>query len=260
MDEGVLEGIKGVFLDLDGTLVIGEKLIPGADVFVAECRKIGVHVTFISNNSSRSVTQYVDKMLRLGIEASGEEILLSTHDLIAHLKDEEIRACWLIGTEGMRRMLEDAEIATREHSSEWVVIGYDTELTYAKLATGCAMLNRGAGLIASHPDLVCPSNDGDLPDVGAMLKMIEATTGVGATVITGKPRADMLIGRMNELGLAPEQCAMIGDRIYTDMAMAKAAGVHSILVLSGEARREEVQLMDEEERPDVVVNSVKDLF
>ena len=199
-------------------------------------------------------------MLRLGIEASGEEILLSTHDLIAHLKDEEIRACWLIGTEGMRRMLEDAEIATREHSSEWVVVGYDTELTYARLATGCAMLNRGARLIASHPDIVCPSNDGDLPDVGAMLKMIEATTGVKPTIITGKPRADMLVGRMNKLGLAPEQCAMIGDRIYTDMAMGKSAGVRTILVLSGEASQEDVIEMDRKDQPDVVINSVMDLF
>ena len=142
----------------------------------------------------------------------------------------------------------------------WVGIGYDTDMTYERLATGCIMLNRGAKLIASHPDIVCPSSEGNLPDVGAMLKMIEATTGVKADMVTGKPRAEMLIGRMNQLGLEPSECAMIGDRIYTDMAMAMAAGVRSILVLTGEASARDVENMEKESRPDILVASVSDLL
>ena len=260
MGKGALEGIKGVFLDLDGTLVLGYNLIPGADTFVQHCREKGIRITFMSNNSSRSVIQYVEKMTGLGIRAREEEILLSTHDLISHLKETGIDRCWLIGTDGMRGMLEGEGIATRDSESMWVVIGYDTDMTYERLATGCIMLNRGAKLIASHPDIVCPSSEGDLPDVGAMLHMIEATTGVKPDMVTGKPRAEMLVGRMNEAGLKPQQCAMIGDRIYTDMVMAKAAGVRSILVLTGEASRKDVERMDVKDRPDLVVDSVDDLF
>ncbi len=260
MVEVALEGIKGVFLDLDGTLVLGHEIIPGADDFVEHCRKKGVCITFMSNNSSRSVAQYVEKLMRLGINAREEEILLSTHDLISHLKQTGIDRCWLIGTDGMREMLEEEGVATRDTESMWVVIGYDTDMTYERLATGCIMLNRGAKLIASHPDIVCPSSEGNLPDVGAMLKMIEATTGVKADMVTGKPRAEMLIGRMNQLGLEPSECAMIGDRIYTDMAMAMAAGVRSILVLTGEASARDVENMEKESRPDILVASVSDLL
>ncbi len=260
MIQEALEGIKGVFLDLDGTLVLGQDIIPGADSFVENCREKGIHITFLSNNSSRSVIQYVEKMDGLGIKAREEEILLSTHDLISHLKETGIDRCWLIGTDGMREMLEEEGISTQDTESMWVVMGYDTEMTYQRLATGCIMLNRGAKLIASHPDIVCPSSEGNLPDVGAMLHMIEATTGIKADIVTGKPRAEMLVGRMNEAGLEPQQCAMIGDRIYTDMMMAKAAGVRSILVLTGEASREDVERMDVKEKPDFIVDSVEDLF
>ena len=102
MTEVALEGIKGVFLDLDGTLVLGQDIIPGADYFVRNCREKGIHITFMSNNSSRSVIQYIEKMDGLGIKAREEEILLSTHDLISHLKETGIDRCWLIGTDGMR--------------------------------------------------------------------------------------------------------------------------------------------------------------
>ena len=109
-------------------------------------------------------------------------------------------------------------------------------------------------MIATHPDIVCPSPVGGLPDVGAILSMLEATTGVKPVIITGKPRPEMILGRLKQDGIDPSRVAMIGDRIYTDMAMAHAAGVHSILVLSGEASREDLEELDL--APSLVVESV----
>jgi len=188
--------------------------------------------------------------------------LLSTHDLLAWLNENNITKTWLVGTEGMRSMLEEQGIATASSKPEYVVLGYDTELTYAKIAQASIHMHAGVPLVASHPDMVCPSPDGGLPDVGAYLAMFKATTGVDPEHITGKPNPGMILHKIKALGLRPERCAMVGDRLYTDMAMASRAGVVGVLVLSGEATREDVVALPEgaEQRPTVIVNSVDELL
>jgi ribonucleotide monophosphatase NagD (HAD superfamily) len=189
-------------------------------------------------------------------------VLLSTHDLLAWLKKEAVTKTWLIGTEGMREMMEGVGIATRSSEPQYVVLGYDTELNYEKIATGSIHLHAGVPLVASHPDMVCPSPDGGLPDVGAYLAMLKVTTGVDPVHITGKPNAGMILHKIEALGLDPAKCAMVGDRLYTDIAMATRAGCVGVLVLSGEATRADVAALpeDAEQQPTVIVNSVDELL
>jgi 4-nitrophenyl phosphatase/NagD protein len=253
-----LDGIKAVFLDLDGTIYLGNELIPGAIDFLNRCDEREIKRFFLSNNSSKSVTEYLAKLHGLGIPAEANDVLLSTHDLISWLSKEDVSETFLVGTEGMRSMLEGASVNTQSEKPQYVVLGYDTEIDYEKLATASIHLHNGVPLVASHPDMVCPSPDGGLPDVGAYLALFKATTGVEPTHICGKPNAGMILHKIEELGLQPSECAMVGDRLYTDMEMAERAGVVGVLVLSGEATLDDLEAAPQ--TPDIVVDSVANLF
>ena len=185
-------------------------------------------------------------------------MLLSTHDLLSWLGKEGVTETFLVGTEGMRSMLEEVGVSTRSNEPQYVVLGYDTQIDYEKLTTASIHLHNGVPLVASHPDIVCPSPDGGLPDVGAYLALFKATTGVEPTHICGKPNAGMILHKIEELGLQPSECAMVGDRLYTDMEMAIRAGCVSVLVLSGEATL--ADLDSSGKSVDVVVNSVDELL
>ena len=257
-----LKEIDAVFLDLDGTIYLGGELIDGALDFLARCDEKGVKRYFLSNNSSRSVKQYVKKLQAFGIPAEEDDVLLSTHDLLSWLAAKNITETWLIGTEGMREMLEENGIGTKSKSPQYVVLGYDTEISYDKISQASIFLHAGVPLVASHPDMVCPSPDGGLPDVGAYLAMLKVTTGVDPEHITGKPNAGMILHKIEALGLDPARCAMVGDRLYTDLAMASRAGCVGVLVLSGEATMDDVNELDEgaEQQPTVIVKSVDELL
>jgi len=257
-----LDGIKAVFLDLDGTIYLGRNLIDGSLDFLHRCDEQGVQRFFLSNNSSRSVLQYVKKLEGMGIPATVDDVLLSTHDCIAWLHQNNVTKTYCVGTEGMCQMLESEGISTRSLKPQYVVLGYDTEATYEKLETASIHLHAGVPLMASHPDMVCPSPDGGLPDVGAFLALFKATTGAEPVHISGKPNAGMILHRIEALGLKPEECAMVGDRLYTDIAMANRAGCMAILVLSGEATMDDVNQLTEgaEQMPSLIVDSVDSLL
>jgi HAD superfamily hydrolase (TIGR01457 family) len=253
-----LDGIKAVFLDLDGTIYLGDSLIDGALDFLRRLEERGIKRYFLSNNSSKSVEQYVEKLRDLGIDADKDEVLLSTHDLISWLSKKEVTSTFLVGTEGMRSMLEEQGIETSSEQPEFVVLGYDTEISYEKLATASIHLHEGVQLVASHPDMVCPSPRGGLPDTGAYMSLFKATTGVGPVHVCGKPNKGMILHKVEDLGLKPSECCMVGDRLYTDIEMADRAGVYGILVLSGEASVDDVE--EGELRPSLVVDSVAELL
>ena len=252
-----LENIEAIFLDLDGTIYMGDNLIDGAIDFLNRIEEKGIKRFFLSNNSSKSVAQYLVKLEKMGIPANKDEVLLSTHDLLSWLKAENISETYLVGTEGMKEMLEEVGINTNSENPQFVVLGYDTEITYEKLTNASIYLHRGVPLVVSHPDMVCPSPNGGLPDTGAYLALFEATTGVTAKHICGKPNPGMILHKIIELGLTPDVCAMVGDRLYTDMEMADRAGVHGILVLSGEATKNDAA--NSSQSPSLIVDSVASL-
>ena len=259
--DSTLSEIDAVFLDLDGTMYLGNDLIDGALEFLERCESRGVRRFFLSNNSSRSVDQYLNKLSGLGIPATVDDVLLSTHDLIAWLHGHDYDRIYLVGTDGMAQMLEEAGLTMDDENPEIVVLGYDTEITYEKIATASIHMHKGVPMVVSHPDVVCPSPDGGLPDTGAYMAMFEATTGVKPIHVCGKPQPGMILHRIEELGLKPARCAMVGDRLYTDMAMATRAGVKGILVLSGEATMDDVDSLPEgaEQVPSMIVQSVDEL-
>ena len=248
-----LENIKALFLDLDGTIYLGNDLINGALEFLERCKNNGIKCFFLSNNSSRSVKQYLTKLNSLQIPATEDDVLLSTHDLINWLHDSGYERIFLVGTEGMRNMLISNKIVIDDENPEIVVLGYDTEINYSKLSTASKHLHRGVPLVASHPDYVCPSPEGGIPDVGAYLALFDVTTGVKPLHICGKPNPSMLSNKIKELGLSNDEVGMVGDRIYTDMEMAKRCGCRSILVLSGETK-------NSDEEFSLIVDSVADLL
>ena len=252
-----LEGIEVVFLDLDGTLYLGNQLIEGALDFLSRLDESGIRRFFLSNNSSRSVDQYVEKLRGMGIPVTSEDVLLSTHDLLSWRSVNGVSQTYLVGTAGMRQMLEDAGVSTDSADPQYIVLGYDTEITYEKLSMASVHLHRGVPMVASHPDTVCPSPDGGLPDTGAYMELFEAATGVRPEHVCGKPNAGMILHKVESLGLRPEQCAMIGDRLYTDMEMADRSGVHGVMVLSGEATLENLEAAPQ--TPSLVVGSVDEL-
>ena len=217
----------------------------------------GIKRFFLSNNSSKSVDQYLEKLTKMGISASSEDILLSTHDLLSWLKREGVTETYLVGTEGMGDMLREDGVRTASKEPQYVVLGYDTEITYEKLSMASIYLHNGVPMVASHPDMVCPSPDGGLPDTGAYMELFEATTGVRPAHVCGKPNAGMILHKIEELGLKPSRCAMVGDRLYTDMEMDDRAGVHGILVLSGEATASDADAANQ--TPSLIVDSVASL-
>ncbi len=253
-----LGGIKAIFLDLDGTIYLGGDLIDGAVDFLGRLEASGIRRFFLSNNSSKSVGQYLEKLQSLGIPSTEDDILLSTHDLLSWLDGEGVTEAYLVGTEGMREMLEAVGVNTNSKSPQYVVLGYDTEITYEKLSIASIHLHNGVPMVASHPDIVCPSPEGGLPDTGAYMDLFEATTGVRPVHICGKPNAGMILHKVEELGLRAEQCAMVGDRLYTDIEMAERAGAHGILVLSGEATMADLAVSPQ--NPSLVVDSVSSLL
>ena len=253
-----LDGIEAIFLDLDGTIYLGGEPIEGALDFLERLDQRGIRRFFLSNNSSKSVSQYLEKLTSMGVPAIEQDILLSTHDLLSWLKREGVTETYLVGTEGMREMLEDEGIGTRSQSPQYVVLGYDTEINYEKLSTASIHLHSGVPMVASHPDIVCPSPDGGLPDTGAYMDLFEATTGVRPIHVCGKPNPGMILHKIEELGLRPSNCAMVGDRLYTDIEMAERSGVHGILVLSGEATMSDASVATQ--RPSLIVDSVASLL
>jgi len=245
---------KIVFLDLDGTVYMGDALLPGAQAFLQYLRDRGIRTYFLSNNSSRSPQDYAAKLTRLGIPTTEEDILLSTDGLIAYLKDHGVTGIYAVGTRSMLEMMRREGLQVDAADPAFVVLGFDTELTYAKLRKAALYLQQGVELLATHPDVVCPTPEGPIPDVGAMLALFEKATGKTPRMIFGKPNAEMVSHVLDRHGASPAEAVMIGDRLYTDMELARRAGCDSILVLSGEATAEDLQDLSWE--PSLVVENL----
>ncbi len=241
-------------MDLDGTIYLGDTLITGADHFLDYLKTKGINHYFLSNNSSRSKTDYVEKLSRLGIRTDVEHILLSTDGVIEFLKEKGIKNVYIVGTQSMKDMFMEAGIQVASPDPKYVVLGYDTELTYEKLRTSALFLQNKVPLIATHPDLVCPTPQGPVPDAGAMLALFEKATGIIPEKIFGKPNPEIITHVFKKHHVGPEDVVIIGDRIYTDMELAKRVPCDFILVLSGEAQKSD--LLNVSHAPALVVDTI----
>lgn len=252
----LLKDIKCFLLDLDGTLYIGNKLIDGAIETLFKIKQSGKTYKFLTNNSSKSIEQYLDKLKNLNIEASLEEIITSNTVAIDYLKSNFLnKKIYLIATNEVVLDYKKAGISIVNDFPDVLVLTYDTSLTYEKLAKAVSFINRGVNYIVTHADINCPSSDGNLPDLGSILECIYASTGKRPDVICGKPYD--LMGKYVEkiCKFSVREIAMVGDRIYTDMKFAINCGFRSVLTLSGETKKEMIK-----EKYDIIIDSIKYLF
>ncbi|MCY1411666.1 phosphoglycolate/pyridoxal phosphate phosphatase family protein [compost metagenome] len=252
-----INDIDNFFFDLDGTIYVGNTPIEGANRTIETLQQHGKNIFFLSNNSSKSKTDYVSRLKKFGIETSPSQIILSTDALIEHLQKERVNSIHVLGTNSLKKVLLDEGFQIDSATPEYVVIGYDTELNYQKLITACKYINEGTDILATHCDIFCPSEHGPIPDIGATLEMIRLTTGKSPKKVFGKPSSEMIDFIMQSRNLLPNKTIIVGDRLHTDIMMAKKISALSMLVLSGESTRD--QLETSEIQPDFVLSSISDL-
>lgn len=241
-----LENKKLFLLDMDGTLYLGDKLFPETLPFLEKIKKMGARYAFMTNNSSKSAVSYIEKLKRLGIEATLEDFVTSVNATTKYLQENYSgKKIYVMGTRSFISELLSCGIdAVTEYSEDVEVFlaGYDTELTYGKLIDACKLLDRGVPFIATNPDWVCPTADGYIPDCGSFCEMLKRATGRSPKFI-GKPEVYMPLFALGRYGIAKEDAVVIGDRLYTDVACGVNAGIDSIFVLSGEGTLADIEEM-----------------
>lgn len=236
-----LRKLRLFLVDQDGTIYLGEDLLPGAARFFALCDRLGCDYLYLSNNSSQDASYYQRKLKRLGLNAKRRQILTSGQATTGFLQQKMPGArIFLMGTPTLRREFRNAGFTlvpkpTGASDVDAVVLGFDKTLTYAKLETAAHLLKAGLPYYATHADFVCPTPEGPIPDAGAMIALLDKTIG-RKPVVVGKPQKRLVRLARERFGASVEATAMIGDRLYTDMEMGRRAGICSILVLSGETK------------------------
>ncbi len=256
----------GYIFDLDGTIYLGNELLPGARDLVTRLRERGRQTVFLSNNPTRDPQMYVDKLRGLGIETPISHIINPTVTLTTWLRHQAPDAAvYVIGEEPLQRAIRAAGIRMTTDPSEIdiVIASYDRGFTYEKLQTAFDALwqHRRARLVTTNPDAYCPMPGGrGEPDAAAIVAAIEASTGARCEVNVGKPSPVMLEAVLEILGLPATDCVMVGDRVYTDIAMAVDAGIDSALVLTGESTRETVEGLPVDRRPTYVLERIDELL
>ena len=237
MNYDALKACRLFLLDMDGTLYLGDEVIHGAIDFIHTLEQTGRRYIYLTNNSSRGVEGYIDKMRRLGIETTPEDYLTSAdaaqHTLLTEFPGQR---CYVSGTASLKAQLAGAGVPITDALSDDIAVllsGFDTELTFQKLEDSCILLNRGVPWLATNPDWVCPTWYGSVPDCGSVCEMLTRATGRKPRFL-GKPQPEMVHLALRRTGFDPRQAVIIGDRLYTDVACGVNAGIDSIFVLSGE--------------------------
>ena len=257
-----IEKMKLYLFDMDGTLYLGSRLYDFTIELLQEIRRTGGKYLFITNNSSKSVSDYVKKLAAMGIQATREDFMTSSQATAYYLhKHHEGKKLYVCGTESLKEELrsEGFTVTTELSEVECIVMGFDTELTFQKLHDVSYLLLTQPDLpyIATNPDLVCPTEFGAVPDCGSVCIGIKNATGKEPIVI-GKPSPLMPQRALDKLGVAPESTCVVGDRIYTDVRSGLAAGCVGILVLSGETTLEILNASDV--KPDLVLESGREIL
>lgn len=234
-------------LDMDGTLYLDDRLFDKVPEFLSHVRHIGGRYLFLTNNSSRGVEGYMEKLSRMGIPTAPEDYLTSVDAAIDHLRRFHAgKKCYVFGTRAFYGQLQTAGIPVTDRPEDDVDIllcGFDRELTFRKLEDACILLNRGVTWLATNPDWVCPTWYGSVPDCGSVCRMLTTATG-RKPLFLGKPQPAMAELALRRTGFSPEQAVMIGDRLYTDVACGINAGIDSIFVLSGEGTEADIAQYD----------------
>ena len=251
---------EGYVFDLDGTVYLGDELLPEAKETLGEL-KARSNVVYLTNKPLETPADYAAKLTRLGVETRPEEVISSTDALLLYLGRHAPKArLFVIGEPPLIRLLSLAgyEVAQEAGGVDVVVVSFDRTFDYRKLQVSFDAVRGGARIVATNPDAYCPTPDGGLPDCAAMLAAIEASTGAHAEAIVGKPSPHMAAALLERLGVPARDTLLVGDRLATDVRMANEAGMASALILTGATGLEEV--LGSPDRPDYVIEHLGDLL
>ena len=247
-------------LDMDGTIYLDDRLFDGTAEFLAHVQAIGGRVMYLTNNSSKSVKSYVDKLSRMGLRAAPEDFLTSVNATVLYLRQKNHRKIYAFGTASFRQQLRQGGLPVTDVLAEDIdclCMGFDTELTFQKLEDACILLNRGVEYVATNPDWVCPTSYGSVPDCGSVCEMLFRATGRRPKFI-GKPEPEMALLSMERYGYSRAETVLIGDRIYTDIACGVNAGIDTAFVLSGEGVPEDIEKF--QNRSSEVYQDIREIF
>jgi NagD protein len=254
--------LRHIALDMDGTIYNGKTLFPFTIPFLNQLKSMGITYSFLTNNPSKSTTDYISKLSSLGIEASEEEIYTSAQATIDYLKHHhpQYKRLFLLGTPSMIGQFEKAgyvsTLDSPEDEPDALIVAFDLSLNYERLCRAAWWTKQAKPYFATNPDRVCPTDQPlVLVDCGSICAAIEASTGRKPDYVVGKPQAAMLDGIIKSKKLKPEEIGMVGDRIYTDMMMAHNAHAYGILVLTGEASLDDARKANPE--VDIILPSIE---
>lgn len=252
-----LEKIKCFVLDMDGTIYLGNSLFPYTKKFLDTAKACGIDIWYYTNNSSKNAQFYIEKLNRMGIECIPHKMLISNQVIIKYILDNHKTAkAYVVGTEYLVQDFRDAGILVSDKDCDIVVMGFDTTLTYEKLVKACDFVRNGALLYGVNMDYNCPTETGFIPDCGSICKLVLASTGIQAEFF-GKPSWHTSEYIFEKTGYKKHELAIVGDRLYTDIALGVINGFPSILVLSGESSMEDLKTT--ESKPDYIFNSLEDI-
>jgi HAD superfamily hydrolase (TIGR01450 family) len=253
-----LSAIRHVALDMDGTIYRGGTIFETTEPFLALLKELGIGYTFLTNNPSKSVTDYLAHLHAIGISATDSQLYTSTQATIEYLRNDwpQLKRLFVLGTPSMCSEFSAAGFTlvpdAPEAEPHAVVVGFDTTLAYPRLCRAAWWISRDKPYFATNPDRVCPTDQPTLlVDCGAICAALEAATGKKPAAILGKPDPAMIRGILHRHNLQPHHLAMAGDRLYTDMEMAHRAGALGVLVLTGESQAEDAA--QHSPAPDLVV-------
>lgn len=257
-----IRSMKLFLFDMDGTLYLGDRLYPFTDELLHTIKEQGKRYLFMTNNSSKSVKAYIEKMKRLGISSTEEDYITSSQATAYYLSEHYSgHTLYVCGTESLKEELRNQGFCVSDDIAETqcIVMGFDTELTFQKLHDVSYLLLTKPDLpyIATNPDLVCPTEFGSVPDCGSVCQMIYNATGKRPLVI-GKPSGLMPELAMQRLNVPKENTCVVGDRIYTDIKCGLNAGITGILVMSGETTPE--ILAESADKPHIVLNDAGEIL
>ncbi len=257
--EGLLQQAECFALDMDGTVYLGEQWIDGAREFLAGLEEAGRDYVFLTNNSSKNAAVYVEKLGRMGLTVGEEKIVTSGQATIYYLKKHfPGAAVFLLGTPLLKEEFMQAGIVLEEEHPDVVVTAFDTTLDYSKLCKVCDHVRAGLPYLSTHPDYNCPTENGFIPDVGAVHAFIHASAFRYPDRVIGKPNEDIIEYLTSRVNTGREHIAMVGDRLYTDIAAGRNHGLISVLVLSGEASLEDVEASGV--KPHLIFSSVREMI
>jgi NagD protein len=254
---------KGFIFDLDGTVYLSDKLIPGADKVIGLLREKGKKVVFLSNKPIQTREDYASKLTRLGISTRPEEVINSSLVMTNYLKKIAPNAkIFVVGEVPFIEELRGAGFTITEEPKEieYVVVAFDRTFDYRKLNISFQAIKLGAHFVATNPDRTCPVEGGEIPDCAGMIAAIEAVTQKKVEVIVGKPSPLMIQAAMGIMGLRPDECILIGDRLETDIRMGKESGIATGIVLTGVTNEQTLkEIKHTSIQPDFVFQSIADV-